>query len=733
MNQKKWICLGLLVLTLLCFGHVCFGDFIAIDDNLYVTDNPHVVRGLSWTNVAWAFTDSCYTAGYWIPLTFLSLQLDATLFGSQTARGFLLINLLLHAANVVLFFLVLNSMTGAMWPSAMAAALYAVHPLRVESVAWVTERKDVLSTLFLLLAVAAYYRYTQRPTWRGYGLAFAVYFLGLMAKPSLVTLPFGLLLLDYWPLYRLRLGQTLPDHLAKIPPVSWRRLVLEKIPFLVPVPIISLVTMHFSRQGMIDLTWNQRGAVALSGYLEYLVKTVWPTNLAVLYPFRVPGVERVMLAAAVLGVITAVLVYLGRKQPALVVGWFWFLGTMFPVSGVLQTGTHGLADRFTYVPHLGFMVMVVWGLYALPSWRRLGGLAQTALVCLVVVGLGVVTWRQVLYWRSTVILFTHTLDVTENNFHIHFTLSGSLHRRGQRDLADYHMARALQIVPDDAQANLIFGSSLVDRGLNKKAIPHLQLALQKMPDNSEANYFLGAALTNLGRWEEAQPLLQRAIELWTPQPTKSYGVGNMTALQIQPHLLLCQIFLRDGNPSEALAHALRALDIDPNLHQAWLMRGIALGRLDRWAEAEQVFLQAKARQPKNLTTWGYLAFSYARQGQKDRAAGAYADLAKRYPEWAKMTNGYVLTLITKAWLLDTRMAEEMAWQLCEASDNQDPRWLDTLAAVQAAAGDFGRASATANKALGLGPGSELTRQLRDRLQLYDGGRALPITKENERD
>src|ERR1043165_4271222 len=210
MIQKRWICLALVLLTLVCFGHVCVSEFINLDDPLYITDNPHVLGGLTWANVRWAFTDSCFRAGYWVPLTWLSLQTDATLFGPEGSGGFHLTNLLLHTAVVMLFFLVLARMTGDVYRSAAAAALFAIHPLRVESVAWVTERKDMVSTLFLLLTVGAYYRYTEKPTWGSYGVVCLSFFLGLMAKPTLVTLPFALLLLDYWPLDRLRLGQKMP-------------------------------------------------------------------------------------------------------------------------------------------------------------------------------------------------------------------------------------------------------------------------------------------------------------------------------------------------------------------------------------------------------------------------------------------------------------------------------------------------------------------------------------------
>jgi tetratricopeptide (TPR) repeat protein len=534
MMQTRWVCLGLAVLTLVCYGHVCLGEFIHFDDPLYITGNPQVLGGLTWANVVWAFGASCQRAGYWIPLTWLSLQADATLFGPTGAWGFHLVNLLLHVANVVAFFLVLQRMTGDVGRSAMAAALFGLHPLRVESVAWVTERKDVLSTLLLILTVAAYVRYVEQPNWRRYGLMFGVFLLGLMAKPTLVTLPFALLLLDYWPLNRLRLGQSAPAQYAKAPAVSWRWLILEKLPLLAAVAAIVPITLHYASAAIVaGVPWHLRIAIALSAYLGYLENTFWPINLAMLYPGKLPSAERVALAGLVLAAITLGAIYLARRQPAIIVGWLWFLGTMFPVSGIAQTGPQALADRYTYVPHLGLAIAVVWGVSDSTFWRRLSGSLQKAIAFLVLAGLGALTWMQVGYWRDSDILFSHTLSVTKDNYLIHQSLAEYWLEQHQKatnaedaakilDQAEAHLDEAVKIAdriaPRDFGVRFAYGVLLVkDLGRPADAVPHLQKAVDVRPNDPGVHYWLGEALAKLGRRQEAEQHWQTALTLH-PEP-----------------------------------------------------------------------------------------------------------------------------------------------------------------------------------------------------------------------
>ncbi len=543
MMQTRWVCLGLAVLTLVCFGHVCLGDFIHFDDPLYITDRPEVLGGLTWANVVWAFGASCVRAGYWIPLTWLSLQTDATVFGPTGAWGFHLVNLVLHVANVVAFFLVLQRMTGDIGRSAMAAALFGLHPLRVESVAWVTERKDVLSTLLLLLTIAAYVRYVDQPNWRRYLLLFGVFFLGLMAKPTLVTLPFALLLLDYWPLNRFQFGQTVPALYAKMPATQWRWLIIEKLPLLVAVAAIVPITLHYARDAIVaGVPWHLRIAIALSSYLGYLENTLWPINLAMLYPGMLPSPARIALAVLVLAAITLGALYLARRQPAIIVGWLWFLGTMFPVSGIAQTGPQALADRYTYVPHLGLAIAVVWGVSDAALWRRLSGSLQKAIAFLVLALFGALTWMQVGYWRDSDILFSHTLSVTKDNYLIHQGLAEYWLEQHQRatnaedaakilDQAEDHLEQAVKIAdriaPRDFGVRFAYGVMLLHhRDRPAEAVHYLQKAVDLRPNDPGAHYFLGLALAKLGRWQEAAEHWQAALAL-DPQPALASKLDDL--------------------------------------------------------------------------------------------------------------------------------------------------------------------------------------------------------------
>ncbi len=733
MSQTRWLCLALIVTTLACFGHVFFCDFIHLDDPAYITRNPFVLNGLTWTDIKWAFTDSCYRAGYWAPLTWLSLQTDATLFGPNGTGGFHLTNLVWHVVNVVLFFLVLQRMTGDVWRSFVAAALFAIHPLRVESVAWVTERKDMVSATFLILTVGAYHRYAENPSWRRYSLVVLAYALGLMAKPTLVTLPFALLLLDYWPLYRLRLGQNLPPTLAAKAGVSIGRLVLEKLPLIAMALGISWLTMHFSSQsGAItpQIPWSHRLSLVVSAYVTYVEKTFWPTNLAVLYPHYVPSPARVALAAIILIAITSALIYRARQCPALIVGWLWFLGMLVPNIGFVQAGPQAFADRFTYLPHLGLMIAIVWGGGDWSAWQKATPFIRKAVVGLVLAILGMLTWIQVWYWSNSETLFVHSLRVVGDNYHLHLNLSLFWLERDDLEMAEYHVAKSVDADPTDVVGRLAYASLLWRRAKYAAAGAESERYLQTFPDNPDAHYYLGRVHTSLGRLAEGRRHLEKAVANWPPRPVEDYYLGDMDVRKAAAHQVLGEIALREGRPEEALNQLDRAAAIKPELAEGQhFFAGIALGRLNRWPDAEKRFVTAAQRDPTNEACRGYLAFALARQGKKDAVEWEYAAVRSKFPDWLKNTNDAAIRLITKARWLDRKTAEELATQTCEATDFKDARALDALAAVQAATGDFAKARETAANALKLAPDLPLTRQLEERLRLYERNQALPVDKD----
>ena len=408
-----FIYFALALMTLTVFLQIRNFDFVNYDDYAYVRDNQHVLSGLTADNVIWAFTTG-YNAN-WHPVTWLSLMLDCQLFGPDPGRIHL-VNVFLHLANALLLFAILKKITGSLWPSAFVAAVFAVHPMHVESVAWIAERKDVLSTLFLLMTVAAYAGYVKCPSVYRYCATLTMFALGLMAKPMLVTLPFVLLLLDYWPLNRFEL----------FPPSDRRKMLyrcaIEKIPFFALAVVSSVVTFMVQRAGgaMADTNvvfWGKRFVNAIISYTQYIGKMFWPENLAVFYPLDAAGIPlwQIVLSGLLLAGMTFLVLYAGRTRKYLPVGWFWFLGTLVPVIGLVQVGSQAYADRYTYIPYVGLFIMIAWGLPELLSKWRYHRPALSISMIIVLIAMGTAAHRQVSVWKDSLTLFSHALEVTQNN------------------------------------------------------------------------------------------------------------------------------------------------------------------------------------------------------------------------------------------------------------------------------------------------------------------------------
>ncbi|MCY2989851.1 MAG: hypothetical protein NTY19_18560, partial [Planctomycetota bacterium] len=439
MKQNGLAC-ALLVVTVLCaYWPVGRHEFVNFDDPQYLVDNPQVRQGLTWGGIRWAFTTG--HAANWHPVTWLSHMIDCQLVGLQ-AGWHHVIGMLFHIANSVLLYLVFQRMTGAIWRSFMVAALFALHPLHVESVAWAAERKDVLSALFWILSLAAYVRYTAAPSWRSYGVVMVCFALGLMAKPMLVTLPCVLLLLDYWPLGRWSFEANRRVRL--------RLLIVEKLPLLALSAASCLVTMIVQSRGgavgsVTAFPVTVRLANAVVAYVAYLGKLIWPTRLAVFYPYHAIATWQWMSAAAVLAGITAVAIITRRRWPYLLVGWLWYLGTLVPVIGVIQVGRQSMADRYTYLPLVGVFVMLVWWITELSARSRWSqSLLRVAAGTAIIVCLAL-SFLQVVRWRNSVTLFEHCLRVTGNNALAHTSLGADLRRRGWLDEAMTHYREALRI------------------------------------------------------------------------------------------------------------------------------------------------------------------------------------------------------------------------------------------------------------------------------------------------
>ncbi|MCJ7663010.1 MAG: tetratricopeptide repeat protein [Desulfobacterales bacterium] len=504
------ICVLLIFTTLCAFWQVKGHDFLKFDDHVFITQNPMVQAGLTWTGLKWAFTTT--QGGLWHPLIWLSFMLDYQLFGMNSG-GFHLINLFFHITNTILLFLVLRRMTGTLWRSAFVAALFALHPLHVESVAWVTERKDVLSTFFWMLTIWAYIRYVESPGIKRYWPVFVCFGIGLMAKPMLVTLPFVLLLLDYWPLGRLQLGRSIkhshaPNHDNKVS--SPFRLLWEKIPFFILTAILSFVTFFamkkFGPTPFIESSpLLERVATTLIAYVFYMWKMIWPFNLAVYYPRpAIFPTWQVVGACLLLAGISVLAIREIRNRPYLLVGWLWFLGTLIPVSGLVEWALPWIgADRYTYVPLIGLFIMIAWGVPDLfPPWRY-KKIALTISTTLLIVILMILTWSQVGYWQNGITLFTRTLKVTNNNWVAHYNLGVELAQKGNIDEAILHYQEALRINPTYASAHFNLGNALFNQGKVDEAILHYQEALRINPEDAMGHNNVGIALIRQGRADEA--------------------------------------------------------------------------------------------------------------------------------------------------------------------------------------------------------------------------------------
>ncbi len=495
-DRKLLTALLLLALTWAAYQSVRRYEFVDYDDDRYVTANPRIQQGLNWQNAVWAMT--AMEVANWHPLTWLSHMTDCQLYALNPS-GHHLTNLLLHLVNVLLLFHVLQLMTRALWPSALVAALFAVHPLNVESVAWIAERKNLLSTLFWLLAMWAYVLYARHKGWRRYLLVLVLFVLGLMSKPMLVTLPCVLLLLDYWPLGRLS-GRR--DAL---------RLLLEKVPLFILSAASSFITVKAQRMdGALDakvLPLGARISNALVSYLGYIYKMIWPTRLAVLYPHPGETLPRwhAVTAALILIGLTILIVRGSRKYPYLIVGWLWYLGTLVPVIGIVQVGGQAMADRYAYVPLIGLFIIIAWGTRDLTRALTHRSYWLAAAAALVLIALTMTTWRQLRYWQNSITLFEQAIRVTDDNAIAQNNLGAVLVRQGRLDEGLVHLNEAVRLNPsygtayDNIAVTLYQQGNIAgqDENRTQEAIDLYRRALELKPNLTEAQQKLDLLLEKM--------------------------------------------------------------------------------------------------------------------------------------------------------------------------------------------------------------------------------------------
>jgi len=625
------IVLGLLLIVFACYRQALQFDFVNFDDQFYVSENPAVKSGLTLAGLRWAITDA--HLGTWHPLTWLSHMLDVEFFG--TAPGLHhLTNVLLHMANTSFLFALLRAGTGSRWRSALVAALFGLHPLHVESVAWIAERKDVLSTFFGFSSLWAYILYARqgRQSRKHYWFAFGFLVLGLLSKPMLVTWPLLFLILDFWPL-----GRWAPDALrSKLP--AFGGLIREKVPFLVISLIVGCVTLLTQHQAgaakaLANYPLDLRLGNAVASGWRYVEKMFLPVDLAVFYPLsNEPGATAIVGASLLLLAITGVAIYVRKRAPFVAVGWFWYLLTISPVIGVIQVGSQAMADRYTYIPAVGIFLLASWGL-ALAASTKAGRLSSSVIGVAVVAVSFALASRQLACWKDSESLFRHAVQVTQRNALAYHCLASALYQKGQVEKSLAAFATALEIQPDYFDAHVAYGVALREAGRPREAIEQLDLALRQNSTNAAVRLHLGLALDHLGDLAGATLNYRAALEL-DPGLTRALCALGF-ALQ------------RAGDVPEAISRYRAALKLDPTLGEVWMNLGAAQAQQGDLEEAIGSYRAAIRAKPDMAAAYFNLGNLLANQRRLDEAVTNLQMAVKLKPDYEKARTNLANLLVLR--------------------------------------------------------------------------------------
>jgi len=644
-RREITVCLLLTAAVIAAYGQMIHHDFINFDDGEYITDNPHVKTGLSKENIVWAFT--AFHSNNWHPLTWLSHALDCQLFGLNPGMHHI-VNLLLHIANSILLFLLFKFMTGELWQSAFVAALFALHPMHVESVAWASERKDVLGAFFWILTMLAYLRYVRQPKLSRYFLIILLFTAGLMAKPMLVTLPFVLLLTDYWPLKRLIIKE------------KYYSILYEKLPLFFFAAASGIVTIFAQKSGgqvrsLDTFPLGIRIGNSLISYIKYILKLIYPQNLAFHYPYPDPfPVGQAMIAGFVLIALSVSIIRQRQQRPYLLMGWLWYLGTLVPVIGLVQVATQAYSDRYSYIPFIGLSLIIAWGIADLmEKWthrRIILGIASGLLLIIWTVA----SYIQTSYWKNSIRLFTHTLNVTENNYLAHNSLGAALEEQGRLDEAISNFREALQIKPDGTQAYYNMGVALEKQGKYDDSLKYLSEAVRFKPDFVNALYNLGIALKRRGDIQGAAKYFSQAVRLRPDFTDAHNNLGTALSLmgkndeairhyhesiRLRPDYAeaynnLGTALKSQGKYESAMQSYQKALEINPKFSEAHLNWGIALGTLGDHNAAALHFSEAVRLKPDFADAHYSLGVALSRLGKNDQAMQHYQEALRLKPNFA---------------------------------------------------------------------------------------------------
>ena len=608
-----YIVIFLIVASFISFGRIIGNDFITFDDDEYIAENNYIKSGINTESIKWALTSS--HASNWHPLTWISHMLDWQLFGANAA-GHHLVNLLLHIGSAILLFLFFNKTTGSVWISAFVAALFALHPLRVESVAWAAERKDVLSMFFGIATLYVYALYVEDHKLSKYFLCLALFALGLLAKPMLVTMPFVLLLIDYWPLgrwqkvlqpelltfnneielvkkrFKQSKANSIKEQKISMPLRNRakviRSLLWEKVPFVFLAVISSIVTIWAQSNGGLIASLEQlpllnRMLNAIVSYVVYVIKIFWPVNLAVFYPYeQFFPLWQVFGAASIILAISIAVIYFIKKAPFLFVGWFWYLGALVPVIGLMQVGLQSMADRYTYFPSIGIAIILAYGIaYLLPEGKLYKIIIMAAAIILA--ALTFLTWQQCGYWKNSVVLYDHVLKVTKNNYLAHSNLGIVLAAQGRKEEAITQYLAAIKINPNYADAYYNLANLLIKQGKIEDAIDNYRQAVKINPDHFEAHCNLADAFLKQHKIDKAIEHFREAARITPP----SFAAFNNLGVNLERQL----------KHDEAIYYYRKALLIEPNNPGIHFNLGVAFGNKGELREAAEHFRQAIILKP----------------------------------------------------------------------------------------------------------------------------------------
>jgi tetratricopeptide (TPR) repeat protein len=780
---------ALAVSILAAFEGVRHNEFVRYDDPEYITENPHIQSGLTAQTIKWAFT-SGYAAN-WHPLTWLSHALDVQLFG-MNPLGHHLHSLALHIATTILLFWVLQSMTGALWPSAFVAMVFGLHPLHVESVAWAAQRKDVLCVFFWMLTMAAYLSYARRGGALRYLLVVACFALGLMAEPVIVTLPVILVVLDFWPLGRMSKAHADEDaadvSLAKFRQASLIRLIVEKVPLFVLALASAIVTFLVQQKGGttadVDFGLGFRISNAIVSMIGYLYKIVWPVGLAVVYPLPLDGwpAWKPMVGVIALALVSAFVVCSAKKRPWLLTGWVWYLVTLIPVIGLVQVGSQALADRYTYLPSVGILIMLSWAAAELsagwPHRAAIGAVLSGLVGAAMIIG----THTQVSYWKDSASLYAHALSVTRDNYIIERYLGTLLQNRGRLDEAEEHYRRSVRIHPGFTEGYLALGQMLETEGKLGEAVQlyeqaaklnpsdyqpfykigaieaqqgslddaarHLRQSIQLNPSFARAHVDLGQVFAAQGKYDDAIRCYEQAIRL-NPTDFKSYskmgvakarkGLANEAAdcfrqsIQLksdyaESHLGLGIVLQEQGRIDEAAAQFRSVLKVEPDDYAALANLADCLQIQGKTQEAIDSYNRALKLKPDDASIHSRLGQALKEQGRLAETVAQHRSALAIDPNFAPSLNNLAWTLATTqdGTIRNPSEAVRLAERVCVLTSFEDYNCLDTLAAAYAGEGQFDKAVQTAQKAIALAKAANEPASVEDiskKLQLYQAKQA----------